>query len=149
MLENKEITSTNEIRELTHLLIDSDKEYNLFFHPFEFSDLLSIFKNKKKDLFFILILKKKIIGFFMLRGFDAGYEIPSFGVWIDQNYTSKELGKLALQFSISVLKLLSIKQIMLKVHPQNVRAKALYEKIGFKFSHIDQKNNNLVYYKNI
>ena len=39
----------------------------------------------------------------MLRGFDEGYEIPSYGVWISSKYANKGLAKLTLQYSIIYL----------------------------------------------
>jgi ribosomal protein S18 acetylase RimI-like enzyme len=35
---------------------------------------------------------------------------------------------------------------MLKVHPENGRAKSLYERFGFKQTGVDEKKNNLVYH---
>ena len=39
------------------------------------------------------------------------------------------------------------KRITLKVHPENVIAKYIYENFGFKEEGIDPKNSNLIYYK--
>jgi len=38
---------------------------------------------------------------------------------------------------------------MLKVHPENIVAKSIYERFGFKQAGIDQKNSNLIYYKSL
>ena len=41
------------------------------------------------------------------------------------------------------------KKITLKVHPENVIAKYIYENFGFKEEGIDPKNSNPIYYKNL
>ena len=103
----------------------------------------------KEDKYFGIFTDNKLIGFFMLRGFDDGYNIPSYGVWIAPDYTGLGLAKLTLAFAISFCKLNKIKKIMLKVHPENVVAKRLYESMGFVNTGIDQRNDNLIYQKDL
>lgn len=85
----------------------------------------------------------------MLRGFDEGYSVPSYGVWISENYSNKGLSTFTLQHAISFCKLNSIKKIMLKVHPDNVSAKHIYEKHGFKQTGVDPKIHHLIYHKDL
>ena len=85
----------------------------------------------------------------MLRGFDEGYEIPSYGVWISKKYSAMGLSKLTLQHAVSICKINGIKKLLLKVHPENKRAKMIYENFGFTKESVDPKNNNLIYYKDI
>ncbi len=94
------------------------KDYNKHFIPFEFTHnkLESILSKTVRDLYIGIFVNKKIAGFFMLRGFDEGYEIPSYGVWISSQYSNKGLAKLTLQHAISTCLLAGIKKIMLKVH---------------------------------
>ena len=72
----------------------------------------------------------------MLRGFDAGYERPAFGVYISKNFSNLRLSKFALEYSMCWCQLNSIKAMMLKVHPDNCFAKQTYENAGFKFIEI-------------
>ena len=69
----------------------------------------------------------------MLRGFDEGYQRPSFGVYIDQQYANKGLSKLALDYCISWCRLHDTPALMLKVHPDNLFAIRAYQKAGFGF----------------
>jgi RimJ/RimL family protein N-acetyltransferase len=141
--------SINDAGILSDLLLSSDKNYSKHFIPFPF-DLNTIKKTLTtlvEDKFFGVFVDNELVGFYMLRGFDEGFEIPSYGVWISENYSGLGLSKLTLQHAISFCKINRIKKIMLKVHPENVIAKNIYENFGFTQEAIDKKNSNLIYYK--
>lgn len=137
--------------ELTDLLSREEKEYSKYFIPFDFdhTTIKKILTEKKEDKFFGLFVDDSLIGFYMLRGFDEGYDIPSYGVWISKEYSAKGLSKLTLQHAVSICKINGIKKLLLKVHPENKIAKMIYENFGFIKKSNDPKNNNLVYYKDI
>ncbi|MCZ7610331.1 MAG: GNAT family N-acetyltransferase [Ignavibacterium sp.] len=138
-------------KELSDLLLQSDREYSKYFIPFEF-DIESVSKvmgKAVKDMFYGIYVNSILVGFYMLRGWDAGYDIPSYGVWISENFSSKGLSKLTLHHAISICKINKVKKLMLKVHPDNITAKRIYEDFGFTFNGIDEKIGHLVYYKNI
>ena len=149
-LEIKRI-NTNQAKELSNLLLKSSKEYSQHFIPFEF-DLISVnaaMSKAKKDMFYGVYVENKIIGFYMLRGWDAGYDVPSYGVWIAENFSSKGISKLTLNHAISVCRINSIKRLMLKVHPDNLVAKRIYENFGFVYEGIDERIGHLIYFKDI
>ena len=133
--------------ELTELLQSQPSDYSKYFIPFEynFNTVKNILDKNKKDIFFGLFLNDKIIGFYMLRGFDEGFEVPSYGVWISKKFSGLGLAKLTLQHAISFCKINEIDELMLKVHPQNKVAKKIYENFCFKKAGIDDKNNNIIY----
>jgi ribosomal-protein-alanine N-acetyltransferase len=146
-LEIKKI-DLNQAQELSSLLQNADKEYSKYFIPFNF-DLESIKKvlsGVKNDMFYGIYTNQKLIGFYMLRGWDAGYDIPSYGVWISQKYSSKGISKLTLYHAISICKINNVQKLMLKVHPDNLVAKNIYEGFGFIFSEVDKKIGHLIYY---
>ncbi|MFZ0455993.1 MAG: GNAT family N-acetyltransferase [Ignavibacteriaceae bacterium] len=157
MSENyfKEVTikkiEVDSAGELTELLQSEPPEYSAYFTPFDFNydTIENILLKKEKDIFFGLFIDNKIAGFYMLRGFDEGYEIPVYGVWISSKFSGKGLGKLTLQHAVSFCKINGIKKIMLKVYPKNTAAKTLYENFGFKNIGTDPKNNNFIYMLNL
>lgn len=138
-------------KEVSEMLSTSSKDYNRHFIPFQFDldSVKAVFNKIKKDYFFGIFLNNALIGFYMLRGFDEGYEIPSYGVFIKESYSNKGLGKLTLDHAVSLCKILDKKRLMLKVHPDNVNAKNLYIKYGFKEEGIDPKNSNLIMFKDL
>ena len=147
-----------EIRELTtdhasifsKRLSEESEDYLRHFIPFaEYSEsyLKKILSEKKLDKYFGIFLGEDLIGFYMLRGLDQGYEIPSYGVWISSKYANQGLSTLTLFHAFSFCKIHKIKALMLKVHPDNLTAKNLYEKHGFKQTGFDERIKNLIYHK--
>ena len=149
-IEIKRISVKHAV-ELTNLLQSSDKDYSQYFIPFPFDmqTISQILSNAVKDHFYGVFVNNNLVGFYMLRGWDAGYEIPSYGVWIAKNFSSKGISKLTLHHAISVCKTNNIKKIMLKVHPDNLIAKKIYENFGFVNEGIDKKIGHLIYFKDI
>ena len=149
-LEIKRI-NISQSGELSDLLLNSSKEYSQHFIPFEF-DLDSVttaMSRAKRDMFYGIYIDNALVGFYMLRGWDAGYEIPSYGVWIAENYSSKGLSKLTLHHAISICRINEINKLMLKVHPKNLVAKKIYEDFGFVYEGIDPRIGHLIYFKDI
>ena len=146
-LSIKKLTSESA-EELSKLLLTNDPEYSKYFIPFSF-DLQTIkdrMENLKQDSFWGIFINYKLVGFYLLRGFDEGYEIPSYGVWISKEFSGKGSSKLTLQHAISFCKLNHIGNLMLKVHPDNIIAKKIYERFGFHKSGIDPNNDNIIYH---
>lgn len=118
-------------KELFALLNDLDKKTKFFFHPhsFDYNTVESICKSKK-DHCFVMILNKKIIGYSFLRLF--GYEIPSFGIVIRRGFTGKGYGKILTKWTIDKARKLGYKKVILKTYKENIPARRVYKKIGFK-----------------
>ncbi len=149
-LEIKKLTR-NQADSLTELLQSSEKEYTQYFIPFsfDFETILKILSNAVNDQYYGIYIETKLVGFYMLRGLDDGYEIPSYGVWIAKEFSSNGLSKLTLQHAISFCKINRIKKLMLKVHPENFKAKKVYEDFGFTQVGIDPKIGHIIYNKTI
>lgn len=151
--------SSLEIKELTpefaEILADQlakeKKDYLKYFIPFEFSAIpvKDILQQAKQDKYFGIFVNDKLAGFYMLRGFDAGYDVPSYGVWISSKFSNIGLSKLTLYHAFAFCKLNGIKTLMLKVHPENKVAKEMYESLGFKKTGFDESNDNFIYHKNL
>lgn len=136
---------------LSTLLSKSSPVYSKHFIPFPFDrkSIESVLSKAIKDKFYGVFVNESLVGFYMLRGFDEGYSIPSYGVWISEEFSNKGLSTLTLQHAISFCKINSIKRIMLKVHPDNSPAKHIYQKFGFKQTGVDPKNHHLIFHKDI
>jgi RimJ/RimL family protein N-acetyltransferase len=143
--------STKHAPVLAKKLSEESEEYIKHFIPFDFSEssIKKILSEKKLDKYFGLFINNELIGFYMLRGLDKGYEVPSYGVWISSKYANMGLSTLTLYHAFSFCKINKIKTLMLKVHPDNSIAKNLYEKFGFKQTGIDERIKHLIYYKSI
>ena len=150
IIEIKKIDASYS-NELSKLLNHPAQVYTKYFVPFNF-DLNSVKSNMdkaKNDVFFGIFVDHQMVGFHMLRGWDAGYDVPAYGVFISSDFSGLGLGKLSLQHAISFCLINDIKKMMLKVHPENLIAKRIYESFGFTRQGIDKKNNNLIYFKEL
>jgi RimJ/RimL family protein N-acetyltransferase len=149
-IEIKEL-SINDAAILSDSLSNEEPDYLKHFTPFEFSteSFSKILGNAKKDKYFGIFVNDELAGFYMLRGFDEGFEIPAYGVWISSNFSNKGLSRLTLYHAFSFCRINNIKTLMLKVHPENKAAKALYESLGFVKVSVDNKNDNIIYHKTL
>lgn len=134
---------------LSAMLVAAPAAYSRFFVPFAFDapSVRAILRRAVKDIYFALRIQGDWAGFYMLRGFDQGYRIPAYGVWIAPAYRERGLAALTLAHAFAVCKLNGIGQLMLKVHPRNTRALKLYEGSGFVRTGLDERNGNFVYLK--
>lgn len=122
-----------DVAQLAPLLAAQDAAYLARFQPFSFDaeTIRAKLRDAREDRYWALRWSGKLAGFFMLRGFDEGYQRPAFGVFVAQEFAGRGLGQLALAESIRWAKAKGCPSIMLKVSPENARAKDLYERAGF------------------
>lgn len=133
---------------LSAMLRSQSPDYVRFFTPFSFDEsaLVDILVHRRQDIFMGIYWQDELAGFFMLRGWDEGYEAPSYGVLIDERYSGYGLTRLSLKMVKSICKLRGAPRIMLKVHPENTVAKSLFEEARFVQSGVDAASGHLVYH---
>lgn len=134
--------------DLSSLLLAQTPAYVRFFTPFNFdpSSVASVLAEQGTDVFMGMYWRDRLIGFFMLRGWDSGYEIPSYGVLIDEKYSGYGLTRLSLKLAKNICKLRHVPRIMLKVNSDNIIAKRLFEEAGFTQTGVDAQTGNLIYH---
>lgn len=118
---------------LSRLLSSDSNDYKQYFIPFDADEksLAVRLGSVVQDRYWGIGFGNILIGLFMLRGFDEGYQRPSFGVYISHAYSGKGLARFALEYCISWCRLNGIDRMMLKVHPENHYARKTYEDAGF------------------
>lgn len=109
----------------------------LLFHPHTFDDQAArwIANYAGKDLYFGArrVGEERLAGYGMLRGWDAGYDMPSLGILIAEGARGEGLGKTLMLFLHEAARARGCTRIRLKVHPSNIVAVRLYEKLGYRF----------------
>ena len=60
------------------------RHFNPF--PLTLETAVEISQKPHQDKYYVAHLEEEIIGLAMLRGWEEGYEIPSFGILVDQQY---------------------------------------------------------------
>jgi RimJ/RimL family protein N-acetyltransferase len=134
--------------DLSALLLAQTPAYVRFFTPFIFDlpSVTTLLAEQGADVFMGMYLKDRLIGFFMLRGWNSGYEIPAYGVLVDEKYSGYGLTRLSLKLAKSICKLRRVPRIMLKVNAENIIAKRLFEESGFTQTGVDAQTDNLIYH---
>lgn len=103
------------------------------FHPFPLTSQTAqhISHSCHQDKYYIGILGEKILGLGMLRGWDAGYDIPSFGLFVDYRYQGMGFGRQIMKFVISEAGQFDCSKIRASAYLDNVRTLRLHARFDF------------------
>lgn len=109
-------------------------------HPLTVAEARGIAEGSavRADLYFAAFLGDRLVGYGMLRGWDEGFSIPSFGLAVGAAYRSRGIGRRLLRYAISLARERGASTMMLKVHLDNASARRLYESEGFVFEGIPE-----------
>jgi RimJ/RimL family protein N-acetyltransferase len=123
-----------ENMELANFLSKLSSSTTELFHPHPF-DIIFLSKMLKsgKDLRVILRnSNNKIIGYAFLSKIPLNSGIGYFGIVISEQFQGRGLGELFTKALIEIGKTEVFNKIILNVYSDNLRAKKLYVKLGFK-----------------
>jgi RimJ/RimL family protein N-acetyltransferase len=123
----------NDAMDLFKFLSDLNEKTKSYFHPHSF-DLKTIddICKSEKDHYFVMFFNSKLIGYSFLRLF--GYKIPSFGVIIKNHFTGKGYGTILSKWTIDKAREFGYNKVILKTYKDNISARKVYEKLGFKIN---------------
>lgn len=141
----------NDAATLSTWLRAQPPAYARFFSPFGYDEasIADAFARQGQDIFTGLFWDEQIVGFFMLRGWNEGYEVPSFGILIDKRYRGYGLEMAALDAAKVICRLRNVSRLMIKMHPDNISAKGVARKTGFVQTGIEAESGNLIYHYEI
>lgn len=125
----------HDVPALCDLMRLEPPDYLSGFFPFSGDEdfLLSV-RNAKRDVYIALSLGDELAGFAMLRGMDAGFERPSFGIYVSSGHAGKGLARYGLDRALETAQRIGVSEVMLKVAPGNSRARSIYDATGFRLS---------------
>lgn len=83
------------------------------------------------DAYYLAICREQLVGMSMLRGFDEGYEIPSFGIFVDHLRHGEGIGRRLTAWTIDQARLQGCPAVRLSVYSDNPVARGLYASLGF------------------
>ncbi len=88
----------------------------------------------RDDVYYVAVDgDRRIVGYGMLRGWDEGYAVPSFGVAVAVDRRGAGIGRQLLRWAIEAARERGAERMILKVHVTNVGARHVYETEGFLF----------------
>jgi perosamine synthetase len=85
----------------------------------------------RKDAYYVAFSDGQAVGFSMLRGFDEGYEVPSFGIFVDHEHHALGIGRRLTEWTIEQARLRRCPAMRLSVYSTNLVAHRLYRLLGF------------------
>jgi ribosomal protein S18 acetylase RimI-like enzyme len=102
-------------------------------HPFDADTARYIACYTGADLYFGALLDNTLLAYGMLRGWDAGYAIPSLGIAVRPSHQGSALGRTMMHFLHAAAQARGATQIRLTVDSANVNARQLYHSLGYEF----------------
>lgn len=132
---------------IASFMSSQSSEYLRFFYAFgaDESEIAAILSAAKMDIYSGLFWREDLAGIFMLRGWDEGYDVPAFGVLIDEKYRGGAFMRLALDTAKLICRLSGAKRLMAKIHPENVSPRGA-RRLGLIQTGIEDSTGNIIYH---
>lgn len=115
-----------------------DAEIGRFFRPHpltaEFAHLLCDRLESMRDRYYGVFHRGTMAAYFMLRGWDEGYAVPSFGCCTHPDLRDAKLGHAMIAHAIAESRAVGAERLRLTVFKSNARGVHLYRKCGFALS---------------
>jgi perosamine synthetase len=104
------------------------------FHPFALDarSAKAIATAPGRDRFYGARLHGRLVGLSMLRGWNEGYEVPSFGILVDGAHRGRGIGRALTEHTCEQARRLGCTRVRLSVYAANARAAGLYAALGFR-----------------
>ena len=132
---------------VSQLLRAQPPEYVRFFYAFGFDEgeIARVLAARTKDIYSGMFWRGELAAFFMLRGWDAGYEVPSFGVVVDVRHRGLAFMRIALDVAKLISRLAGAPRLMAKIHPDNVSPRGA-RRLGLVQTGFEAETGNVVYH---
>jgi ribosomal protein S18 acetylase RimI-like enzyme len=107
-----------------------------FFHPHPLTAAQAgwVAAYAGQDLYYVLVDGRRVLGYAMLRGWDAGFAVPSLGIALHPTARGAGLARPFMHFLHAAARRRGATRVRLKVYAANARAFALYRALGYEFA---------------
>ena len=136
-----------DIEELKSFFARNNRpEVTNFFSPFSLNENTArkLLNPTRKDLFFVAEENGRFLAFSMLRGEDEGYEVLSFGIFVDWEHQGRKIGKRLSEWTFRLADQMTVPRIRLSVYEENTEARAIYKRLGCAETERRQDDNGRV-----
>lgn len=118
---------------LAEVFDDIDEE---FFrpHPLTPEEAGRIVGRAGRDLYAILVENGRAFAYGLLRGWEEGYEVPSLGIAVRTTAQGRGLARLMMSHLHDAARVRGASAVRLRVHADNLRARHLYESMGYYYA---------------
>jgi GNAT superfamily N-acetyltransferase len=106
-----------------------------FFHPHPFTpaEAARLCRYAGRDLYYAAVAGDRVLAYGMLRGWDEGYAVPSLGIAVHPAARGTGVAAAFMHFLHAAAAARRAPRVRLKVYPGNVKAKKLYDRLGYVF----------------
>lgn len=138
---------TADAAEVSAFMRAQPSEYLRFFYAFSSDEtaLAEMLSRRARDVYSGVFWRDELVGLFFLRGWDAGFELPSLGVLVDVKYRGKGILGLMIDSAKLIVRLSGAKTIIAKSHPDNAGLKNLL-RIGFRQVDVEKSSGNTIWH---
>jgi ribosomal protein S18 acetylase RimI-like enzyme len=103
-------------------------------HPFTRDEAARIAGQAGQDAYALLVEDGRAAAYGMLRGWNEGYAVPSLGIAVRTSAQGRGLGRLMMAHLHAEAERRGATVVRLRVHPDNIKARGLYESLGYAYS---------------
>lgn len=135
---------------ILNLLRTQSADYLRFFHalPREEPALQRVLMECRNDVYHGLFEEGALVGLFMLRGWDAGYEVPSFGLFIAEEARGRGYLHLTLSMAAQLCRDARATRFMAKIHPDNLAPRAA-RRLHLVATGVETETGNVIYHREV
>lgn len=125
-------------------------EHVRFFYalPREEAALAAVLGNRTKDTYHGLFEGEELVAFFMLRGWDDGYAIPAFGVFVDEARCGRGYLFYSISLAVDICREAGAPAFLAKIHPDNLAPRAA-RRLHLVAQGTEPGTGNMVYHRPI
>jgi len=135
---------------ISAMLLAQPAEYARFFYAFDFSaeQITDILAKRTRDVYSGMFWRGELAGIFILRGWDAGYDVPSFGVFVAEKFRGGTFMRISLDVAKLICRLSGAGRLMATIHPDNVSPRGA-TRLGFVQTGMRTETGNIVYHMDL
>ena len=119
-----------DVAALTELLAAIDPTH-FHPHPLTGDEARRLVAYRGLDVYAVLPADGELVAYGILRGWDEGFSVPSLGIAVHPDHQQLGYGRLMMRWLENQARLRGAERIRLRVHPENVAARRLYESLGY------------------
>lgn len=109
---------------------------DVLFHPHagDEATLRALSRDVGADLHYLLVQGRDVLAYGLLRGWNAGYTIPSLGIAVHPSSRARGLGRLMMDYLEAMARHRGSPAVRLRVNKHNVRARDIYMLRGYRMT---------------
>ncbi len=140
----------DDARTVSAMLRSQPPEYSRFFYAFGFGEdqVAEVLARTTRDVYSGIFWCGELVAIFMLRGWDAGFDVPSFGVFVADKHRGGAFMKIALDVAKTICRLSGARQLRATIHPDNVSPRGA-ARLGFVQTGELTETGNIVYHMDL